>query len=111
MTKDYEEMWKGVTNATDEAQAVQALAEMLADNEGRTFVSCLGDKDAELCIEILDSVSRDPHFPFPSPQAISLGHRRIQSQNYREASFLRNLEETCRALWTTAGRYGDNRND
>ena len=66
MTKDYEQLWKGVTHITDEAQAVRALADILADNEGRRFVSRLGGKDAELCIEILDDVSRDLHFP-PSP--------------------------------------------
>jgi len=31
MTKDYEQLWNGVTRTTDEAQAVLALAEILAD--------------------------------------------------------------------------------
>jgi len=63
MTKDYEQLWKSVASATEAAQAVGTLAEILADKEGRVFISRLGGKDAELCIEILDDVSRDPSFP------------------------------------------------
>lgn len=64
MTKDYEELWDGVTNAANEAQAVRTLAEILTDKEGRVFISRLGSKDAELCIEVLDRVSHGLHFPF-----------------------------------------------
>ena len=61
MTKDYQQLWKHVTSATDEAKATRTLAEILADQEGRAFISRLERKDAELCIDILDRVSRDPH--------------------------------------------------
>jgi len=64
MTKDYDQLWKGVTLTTGEAQAVLALAEILADKEGRAFVSRLGGGDARLCIEILDDVSHDCIVPF-----------------------------------------------
>ena len=63
-TKDCEQLWKGFPNAVDKAQAVQTLAKTLADPRGRVFVPRLNDKDAELCIEILDRVSHDPHLPF-----------------------------------------------
>lgn len=57
MAKGYQQLWKDVTSATDEAKAVRTLAGILADKEGRTFISCLERGDAELCIEILDRVS------------------------------------------------------
>ena len=61
MAKHYGRLWKDVTSATDEGKAVRTLAEILVDGEGRTFISNLEHKDAELCIEILDHVSRDPY--------------------------------------------------
>ncbi|KAF9785122.1 kinase-like domain-containing protein [Thelephora terrestris] len=54
MSKDYQQLWRDVTSASDEARAVRVLAEILADKEGRTFISTLEGEDAELCIEILD---------------------------------------------------------
>ena len=75
MTKNYEELWRSVTNAANAAQAAQTLGEILADKEGRVFISRLGSKDAELCIEILDDVSHDLYFPLSPPQMIALGHR------------------------------------
>ena len=59
MAKGYQQLWKDVTNATDEAKAVRTLAGILANKEGRTFISRLGRKDGELCIEILDRVGCD----------------------------------------------------
>ena len=56
MAKGYQQLWKDVTNATDDAKAVRTLAGILADREGRTFISRLERKDAELCIKILDRV-------------------------------------------------------
>ena len=44
---------------TDESKAVRTLADILADREGRTFVSRLERKDVGLCIEILDRVSHN----------------------------------------------------
>lgn len=78
MTKNYEELWKGVTDATSAAQAVRTLGEILADKEGRVFIARLGSKDAELCIEILDDVSHELCFPLPPPQTVSAGHHRTQ---------------------------------
>ena len=57
MTRDYQQLWGGVTTTTDEVQTVRALAKILADKEGRVFISCLDSKDAGSCIEILDNVS------------------------------------------------------
>ena len=56
MAKNYQRLWKEVTSTTDEAKAVRTLAEILAEKEGRTFISRLERRDAELCIEILDHV-------------------------------------------------------
>jgi len=61
MAKDYGRLWEETTRTTDEGKAVRILAEILVDKEGRTFILNLERKDAELCIEILDYVSRDPH--------------------------------------------------
>ena len=61
MANDYGRLWKDVTNTTDESKAVRILAKILADKEGRAFISRLKRRDAELCIEILDSVSCDAH--------------------------------------------------
>jgi len=93
MTKDYQRLWKDVTSSTDEAQPVQTLAEILADKEGRAFVSRLDSNDAELCIKILGNVSRHLYFPFSPPHGPS-GYRRVQPQIRREAGLLRHVEET-----------------
>ena len=64
MVKDYQRLWRDVTSANNETQAVRSLAEILIDKEGRGFISSLKRKDAELCIEVLDRVSCDLHLPF-----------------------------------------------
>ena len=70
--RQHVELWEGVTGASDEGKAVRTLVEILLDKEGRTFISNLAHKDAELCIEILDLVSPDPCFCFPlSPSQVS----------------------------------------
>jgi len=61
MAKDYQRLWKDVTSTNNEGKAVRTLADILLDKEGRTFISNLARKDAELCIEILDHVSRNPY--------------------------------------------------
>ena len=107
MAKDYQRLWKDVTSTSDEGKAVRNLADILLDKDGRTFVSNLARKDAELCIEILDHVSRDPYLlPSPQSQMVSSGHRRAQPQNSRETDFLRHIEEVGRNPWTTA-RFND----
>jgi len=58
--KDYGKLWGGVTKATNEAEAVLALAQIVFDKHGRAFTLSLERKDAELCVEILDYVSCDP---------------------------------------------------
>ena len=65
MAKNYQPLWEGVTSAEDEAGAIRILAEILADKEGRGFISRLERKDAKLCIELLDHVSRDLYSPRP----------------------------------------------
>jgi len=59
MAKDYPQLWNTVTSTSDEGRAVQILVEIVLDKEGRAFVLNLKRKDAELCIEILDRVSRE----------------------------------------------------
>jgi len=57
MTKDYQQLWSSVVNAADEAEAVQTLAEIVADSDGRDFALLLESGDAALCIVILYHVS------------------------------------------------------
>lgn len=66
MAKDYRQLWKDVTSTGDEGKAVRTLGEILLDKEGRIFISNLERKDAKICIEVLDHVSRDQYLlPFP----------------------------------------------
>ena len=65
MAKDYKRLWEHITNATNESKAVRTLAGILADSEGRAFISRLEHNEAELCIDILDHVSRDLYLLFP----------------------------------------------
>ena len=79
MAKDYLRLWKDVASAADKAKAIRTLAEILADKEGRAFISCLERKDAEQCIEILSHVCRDLCLlPLRDLRRFSLGHRRDQ---------------------------------
>ena len=57
MADHYQQLWKDVTNANGEVEAVRTLAEILTDREGRAFILSLERPDAELCIDILDRVS------------------------------------------------------
>jgi len=65
MAKNYQQLWKDVTSASDEGKAVRTLAKIVLDKEGRAFILRLERNCAELCMEILDRVSRDP-YPLPS---------------------------------------------
>ena len=108
MAKNYREIWENVTNATEETKAIRALAEILADKEGRAFASRLERQDAEVCIEILDHVSRDQCLFLSLPVRVCFaGHHREQAQKCREAGFLRYVEEACWAPWATARFRGD----
>ena len=82
MAKNYQQLWEDVTasSTVDEVKAVRTLAGILADKEGRVFISSLERKDAELCIEILDHVSRDLHSPSSPAQTVSSGHRKRRAQ-------------------------------
>ena len=70
VAKDYQRLWEGVAYAASEAEAVRALADIMVNKEGRAFALGLDRKAAELCIEVLDCVSCDLHFP---PSATSDG--------------------------------------
>jgi len=65
MAKYYQQLWRDVASTSDEGKAVRTLARIVLDREGRTFILNLEHNDAELCMEILDRVSRDPYL-FPS---------------------------------------------
>jgi len=77
MAKDYRRLWNDAATTTDEGRAVRTLAEILLNKEGRTFISNLDRNDAELCIKILDRVSRGP-YRLPPPISDSL-FRALQS--------------------------------
>ena len=64
MANDYQRLWEDVTDATNEAEAVRALAGIVVDKGGRRFISRLDSAGMESCIEILDHVSRDPTCTF-----------------------------------------------
>ena len=82
MDKDYQQLWKGVTNAADGTEAVQALAKIVTDKRGRAFTLGLEPKEAELCVEMLDYVSCNLYLLlFTSPQMVLLGHYRAEPQN------------------------------
>lgn len=64
MTEDYQQIWTGIANASEETQAIQALAGVTAAKDGRVFISRLDGEDAVLCIGILDRVSYGSNSPF-----------------------------------------------
>jgi len=95
MARDYQRLWKDAISTRDNAKAIQALSDGLVEKEGRVFFSRLDGKEAELCVEILDDVSCDPHSShLPLPQTDSLGRCRTRPQTYQEACSLYHLQET-----------------
>ena len=113
MAKNYPQLWKDITTSRTiyEVKAVRTLARILADNEGRVFISSLKRKDAELCIEVLDHVSRDLYTSSSPPQMALSGHRRRRAQIRREEHFFRHTEKTRWIPWATATRHDDNGKD
>lgn len=81
MAKNFQQLWKEVTNSVDEVMSVRALADIVVDREGRAFVLGLDHSDAEYCIDILDRVSRDLLQPSSHSHMISSGDFRTPSQN------------------------------
>jgi len=95
MAKDYRQLWEVAAGANNEAQAVQTLSNILADEEGRAFISGLDSERAESCVKILDNVSRDTYPPhLPPLHTVSLGCCRARPQTCREAGLLHYLEKT-----------------
>ena len=95
MATNYQRLREDVTRTVDEAQAIQTLAEILADKNSRVFVPRLERESAELCIGTLDRVvSRDPHPLPPSlPQMVSSGYRRAMALSSREIGFFVTLRK------------------
>ena len=62
-----------VTNAIDEVQAIQTLAEILTDMDGKAFIARLDSKDADLCVDILGNVSSDIHLLCSQPHPVHQG--------------------------------------
>ena len=68
MAIDYQQMWNDAVCTRDKAKAIQTLSGVLVEKEGRVFISRLDTQNAELCVEILDDVSRrDLHSPHSPP--------------------------------------------
>ena len=99
MTKDYQQLWKGSAGATDKAHAVRFLAEILADKEGRAFISHLDDGDAGLCVEILGSVSCSLHLPNSPPQTFRQGIAAYNLESAEKQAFFVTLRKLT-------GRHG-----
>ena len=59
MAVDFSGLWESAraAAASDEAESVRQMAEILSSKDGRTFILDLEPSDAELCIEILDHVN------------------------------------------------------
>jgi len=64
MTDYYQQIWTGIANATEEAQAIQALAGVVAEKDGQVFISRLDGKDAVSCVRILYQVRNGSNSPF-----------------------------------------------
>jgi len=83
MAKNYRRLWEGVAKATDDVEAVRALAEIVVDKQGRAFTLDLKHEEAELCVETLDYVSCDLSLPpLLRPQMVSPGHHRTEPQSH-----------------------------
>jgi len=95
MPKDYQQLWRGVANATDQDAAVRILTEMLNDTEGRSFASRLERNQGEVCIEILDHVSRELRLPQFAVYIFSTGDHKVQPQTRRAECLRHHVEETC----------------
>jgi len=65
MAIDYQQLWNDAVSTRDKAKAIQTMSGVLVEKEGRVFISRLDTQNAELCVEILDDVSRDLHSPHP----------------------------------------------
>lgn len=107
MVRNYRQLWNDVASAANEAQAIQTLARILADKEGRFFITLLDGQDADSCTEILGNVSHDLHLPYPLPSDGSSGHHIKRSYICREAYFLPHIEETRRASRATTRSHED----
>jgi len=78
-----------MTVATERAESVRTLAEILADEGGRDFTSRSAQDDGGLCVEILDHVSRDPSLILPRSETgfNSRVYRRATSTGSRSRRF------------------------
>ena len=74
MTTDFNGLWAEVLTAENEAEAIQALAQILSSKEGRAFTESLELTDGVLCTEIIGYVR--PNLPFNTLSAnADLGSR------------------------------------
>jgi len=64
MTEYYPQIWTGIANETEEMQAIQALAGVVAEKDGRVFISRLDGKDAVSCVRILYQVRNNSNSSF-----------------------------------------------
>lgn len=95
MPKDYQQLWKRVAKEPDQGEAVRILTEILADTEGRSFASRLEREQGEVCVGVLDYVSRDLRsLPF-TVQTVSTGHHSGRPQTHRAECLRHHVEETC----------------
>lgn len=84
MAKNFQRLWKDITDSNNEAAAVRALADILAEKEGRAFVLGLDRKHADYCIDILDHVS--PHLRLRPSLAVLDGLVRASQETISKPS-------------------------
>ena len=97
MSEYYPQLLVEATTATDSAQSVRVLTEILASEGGRDFISRLDRKDGEPCIEILDRVS-------PNPYLVPHGLSWLQALSDHSLGPVEK-RRFCTTLWTLAGTY------
>lgn len=87
--------WETVLDTID--VAIRILGHVLSSKEGREFICGLGPRDAGLCLELLDRVSRYPPSRVPYTALQALAGRPLDGK----------LKKTfLLTIITLAGRYG-----
>ena len=97
--------WETVLDTID--IAIRILGHALPSKEGREFVCGLGPRDASLCLELLDRVSRHP--PFPCSLYSFVGSSRSPSRRKVEKDIPPHTNYVGWSAWTAPRLACDSR--